>query len=329
MMHVKFGKSVSATMLATTTLVLATAAQAATTAAYPTKPIRILVLNTPGSGADVIARLIGNKLSESLGHQVVIDNRAGATGNIGAEIGARAAADGYTLTMITSQQPIVVAMFEKLNYDLIRDFAPINLIATAPFLLVVHPSVQASSVNDLVALAKAKPGQLHYASAGPGSSPHMATELFRHMTNTQLVHVPYKGTTPALTDTMAGQVQMTMLVAPLVMPAVKSGKVRALGVTSLKRSTLAPDVPTIADSVRGYEWIGWYGLVAPAGTPREIIARLNAEQNKIVKVPEFQERLAAVGAEPLGSTPQEYGAHLKTQIEKMRLAIQISGARRD
>ena len=231
--------------------------------------------------------------------------------------------------MITSQQPIVVAMFAKLNYDLVKDFSPISLLATAPYFIVVNPAVPATSVQALVALAKSKPGQLNYGSAGAGSSPHLATELFKSMTGIDLAHVPYKGTTPALTDTMAGQVQLTILVAPLVLPAIKAGKVRALGVTSLKRTALAPDLPTISESVPNYEWIGWYGLVAPAGTPGEIIAKLNAEQIKALKTAEFKERLAGLGAEPLGTTPQEYASHLRTQLEKMRVAIKLSGARPD
>ena len=307
----------------------AQAAAANAADAYPSKPIRIVVLNAPGSGTDIVTRLVANRMTEAWGQQVIVDNRAGATGNIGAEIAARSAPDGYTLVMITSQQPIVAAMFDKLSYDLIKDFSPISLLAQAPFFMVVNPAVPATSVKELIALAKAKPGQLYYGSAGPGSSPHMAAEIFKNMTGTDLVHVPYKGTTPALTAAMSAQVQVTILVAPLVLPMAKAGKVRALGVTTLKRSLLAPDLPTIAETVPGYEWIGWYGLVAPAGTPGAIIAKLNAEQNKAIKTAEFQERLFGVGAEPLGSTPQEYALHLRTQMEKMRHAIKVSGAKPD
>lgn len=307
----------------------AQAAAANAAEAYPSKPIRIVVLNAPGSGTDIVTRLVANRMTEAWGQQVIVDNRAGATGNIGAEIAARSAPDGYTLVMITSQQPIVAAMFDKLSYDLIKDFSPISLLAQAPFFMVVNPAVPATSVKELIALAKAKPGQLYYGSAGPGSSPHMAAEIFKNMTGTDLVHVPYKGTTPALTGAMSAQVQVTILVAPLVLPMAKAGKVRALGVTTLKRSLLAPDLPTIAETVPGYEWIGWYGLVAPAGTPGAIIAKLNAEQNKAIKTAEFQERLFGVGAEPLGSTPQEYALHLRTQMEKMRHAIKVSGAKPD
>ena len=314
------------TMLATTLLAIASGANAQQ---YPTKPLRIIVMNTPGSGADIVTRLVAAKMSESLGQQVVVDNRAGASGNIGSEIAARAAPDGYTLAMITSQQPNVVALFDKLPYDLVNDFAPISLLAAAPYFLIVNPAVAATSVKELIALAKSKPGSLSYGSAGSGSAPHLATEVFKSMTGINLLHVPYKGTTPALTDTMAGQIQLTVLVAPLVLPAVKAGKVRALGVTSSKRTALAPEIPTVAETVPGYEWSGWYGLVAPAKTPAAIIAQLNAQQNQAIKGAEFKERLAGVGAEPIGSTPQEYGAHIKAQLAKMKLAIKLAGVKVD
>jgi len=296
---------------------------------YPTRPIRIVALNTPGSGADVVSRLIAKKFTEAWGQQVVVDNRVGASGNIGTEIVARAAPDGYTLLMITSGQPIVVAMFEKLNFDLVRDFAPISLIASTPLILVVNPAVAAASVKEFIALAKSKPGQLNYGSPGSGTSSHLATELFKSMAGIDIVHVPYKGTTPAVTDTMAGQLHAGILVATALLPAIRAGKVRALGVTTLKRTALAPDLPTIAESVPGYEWSGWYGLAAPAGTPGEIIAKLNAEQIKLLRTAEFQERLLGLGAEPLGTTPQEYALHLRTQVEKMRHAIKVSGAHPD
>jgi tripartite-type tricarboxylate transporter receptor subunit TctC len=294
---------------------------------YPDKPLRIIVMNTPGSGADIVTRLVAAKMAESLGQQVVVDNRAGASGNIGAEIAARAAPDGYTLAMITSQQPNVVALFDKLPYDLVQDFAPISLLASAPYFLIVHPSVAAMNVREFIALAKSKPGTLSYGSAGSGSAPHLATAVFSHMAGINLLHVPYKGTTPALTDTMAGQIQLSMLVAPLALPAVKAGKVRALGVTSSKRSALAPEIPIVAEAVPGYEWSGWYGLVAPARTPPTIITQLNAQQNQAIKSADFKERLAGVGAEPIGSTPPEYGAHIRAQLDKMKLAIKLAGVK--
>jgi len=314
------------TVLTITLLAIASAANAQQ---YPTKPLRIIVMNTPGSGADIVTRLIAAKMSESLGQQVVVDNRAGASGNIGAEIAARAAPDGYTLAMITSQQPNVVALFDKLPYDLVKDFAPISLLAAAPYILIVHPSVAAANVKEFVALAKSKPGSLSYGSAGSGSAPHLATAVFSNMAGINLLHVPYKGTTPALTDTMAGQIQLSVLVAPLALPAVKAGKVRALGVTSSRRTALAPEIAPVAESVPGYEWSGWYGLAAPAKTSPAIIAKLNAGQNEAIKAADFKDRLAGVGAEPIGSTPEAYGAHIKTQLDKMKLAIKLAGVKAD
>ncbi len=296
---------------------------------YPNRPIRIVVPNSPGSGADIVTRLVGNMLTAAWGQHIVIDNRAGASGNIAAEIGARAAPDGYTLLMITSQQSIVAAMFDKLNYDLVKDYSPISLLASAPHILVVHPSVPASSVKELIALAKSKPGQLNYASSGAGTGVHLATEVFKNVTGTDMVHVPYKGTAPALTGTMSDQVQLTIMIATAVLPAIKSGKVRALGVTSLKRTPLAPDVPTISEFVPGYEWTGWYGLAAPRGTPREIITKLYNGQLNALKTAEFQERLTSLGADPIGTTPEEYAAHIRRQVEKMRVAIKVSGAKPD
>ena len=296
---------------------------------YPTKPIRIIVLNSPGSGSDVLTRTIAGKITEGLGQQVVIDNRAGGGGNAGMEIAARAVPDGYTLLMITSQQAIVVGLYDRLNYDIERDYAPISLIGTTPLVLVTNLGVPAASIRDLIALAKAKPGQINYGSPGSGSSGHLAAELFRHMAGVNLVHVPYKGATPALTDTMGGQVQLTLFVAPIAMPMVKAGKLRALGVTTAKRTPLAPDVPAIAETLPGYEWSGWYGLVAPAGTPRDIVAKLNAVQVNALKTPEFSERLFGMGTNIVGSTPQEYAAHIRREVVKMREAIKLSGARAD
>jgi tripartite-type tricarboxylate transporter receptor subunit TctC len=296
---------------------------------YPAKPIRIIASTTPGSGPDIFARLIGQKLTEAWGHQIVVDNRAGASGIIGTEIAAKAAPDGYTLLLLTSSHVIVAALFQKLNYDLVRDFAPISLLGTTPFILTVHPSVPAASIKDLIALAKSRPGEIRYGSGGPGTPPHLATEILKTMTGVDLFHVPYKGITPALIETIAGQVQLTIAVVPAVLPFLKSGKLKALGVTSLKRTPLVPDVPTIAETVPGYEVIGWYSLVAPAKTPEKIISRLHTEAVRAVKSPELQERVANLGAEPIGSTPQELGAYMRGQIAKLQKAVVAANLRRE
>jgi tripartite-type tricarboxylate transporter receptor subunit TctC len=296
---------------------------------YPSKPIRIIVMNGPGSGPDIVSRVIGIRLTEAWGQQIVIDNRAGANGIIGAEIGARAAPDGYTLLMVTSQAAIVDAMYEKLNYDLVKDFSPISLLASTPFAMVINPSVPATSIKELIALAKAKPGEIQYGSTVSGSPSHLATEIFKSMSGIDLFHVPYKAVSPALTDTMAGQVQLTVQVVPSVLPMVKAGKLRALGVTSLKRTSLAPDWPAISESVAGYEFMGWYGLVAPARTSGEIISKLNAELIGALKTAEFRERLAGIGAEPSGTTPQAFAAHIRAEVEKMRKAAKAAGVRAD
>ncbi len=298
---------------------------------YPVRPIRIVVTNTAGSGADVMTRIVADRLTQALGQQIVIDNRAGASGNIGAEIVAHAAPDGYTLLMITSQQANAAALVEpgsnRLGYDLLRDFAPISLLASTPLILVVNAGLPVGNMRELIAYARARPGSLNYGTPGSGTASHLATELLRSMIGADLVHVPYKGTPQALTDTMAGQLQLTMLVATAVIPSLKGGKIRALGVTSAKRTQVAPELPAIAETVPGYEWTGWYGLAAPAGTPRDIIVRLNAEQMRMVRDAAFRERLTELGADALGSTPAEYAGHIRRQIETMRRAVKISGIR--
>jgi tripartite-type tricarboxylate transporter receptor subunit TctC len=303
------------------------AASAAMAQQYPTRPIRIIALSSPGSGPDIVGRLIGSRFTEAWGQQAIVDTRPGATGIIGAEIAAKAAPDGHTLVILTSQAVIVSVMYEKLPYHLIRDFAPIGLMATTPFILAVHPAVPATSVKELVAHAKAKPGELRYGSGGSGSPPHLSVEIFKSMTGADILHVPYKGVTPAMTDTVAGQVQMIISVVPAILPTVKAGRLRALGVTSAKRSTLVPDVPTIAESVPGYEFIGWYSLAAPAKTPAAIVAKVNAEVVSALKTPEFRERFSSLGAEPLSSTQQELAAFIQEQAKKMAAAVKASGAK--
>jgi tripartite-type tricarboxylate transporter receptor subunit TctC len=296
---------------------------------YPQRPIRIIALSSPGSGPDIVGRLVGSRLTEAWGQQVIVDPRPGATGIIGAEIAAKSPPDGYTLVIITSQAVIVSVMYDDLKYSLIRDFAPITLVATTPFILAVHPVVPATSIKQLIALARSKPGELRYGSGGTGSPPHLSAEIFNAMTGTKMLHVPYKGVTPAMVDTVAGQVHMLISVIPAILPTVKAGKLRPLGVTSAKRSQLVPDVPAIAETVAGYEFIGWYSFFAPAGTPPAIVNKLNAEIGNALQSASFKERITSLGAEPRASTPEELATYLRVQTEKMRKAVQDSGARRD
>jgi tripartite-type tricarboxylate transporter receptor subunit TctC len=303
-------------------------ASAQTTAtAYPVRPVRVIVMSTPSSGPDILARLLNPKFADAFGQQLVIDNRAGASGIIGAEIGAKAAPDGHTLTLATSQVVIVSVMYDKLPFDLHKDFSPITLLGSTPFIMVVNPSVPAANIKEFVALLKSKPDQMRYGSGGSGSPPHLAAERFKSMTGTAIQHVPYKGVAPALTDTISGQLQMTISVVPMIMPHIKSGKVRALGVTSLARTSLAPELPTVAESIPGYEVTGWYGLLAPAKTPTPIITRLNSELVKAMKSPDIQEKMSGLGVETKGTTPEEFATHIKAETEKMRAAVKASGAR--
>lgn len=295
--------------------------------AYPSRPIRIIALSSPASGPDIVGRLIGQTMTEAWGQQVVVDTRPGATGIIGAEIGAKATPDGHTLVIITAQQAIVSAMYPKLPYHLQKSFAPITLMAAAPFILAVNPAVPATSVPELVAYAKARPGQLRYGSGGNGSPPHLSMEIFRSLTGIDVVHVPYKGVTPAMFDAIAGQVHMLISIIPAILPAVKSGKLRALAVSSAKRTPFAPDLPTIAETVPGYEFIGWYSLVAPAQTPAPILDKLNAHLVQALKTPQIRERFEALGAEVRGTTRAEAARFIDGEMEKMGAAVKASGAK--
>jgi tripartite-type tricarboxylate transporter receptor subunit TctC len=289
----------------------------------------MIILSTPGSGPDIVGRLVGARLTESWGQQVVIDPRPGASGIIGAELAARAAPDGYTLAIATTQAAIVSVMFEKLNFDLVKDFAPISLMASTPFLLVVNPGMPVKTIADFVALAKGKPGDLRYGSGGSGSPPHLSAELFKHMAGIDVQHVPYKGVTPALTDTIAGQVHMTISVVPAALAHMRSGRVRALGITSSKRSEVVPEVPAIGETIPGYEYIGWYTLLAPAKTPVAIVNRLNGEVVSALKTSAVREKLADLGAEPIGSTVKEVTEFIPAQMSRLRELVRLSGAKAD
>ncbi len=293
----------------------------------PARPMRVVVMSTPSSGPDILARLLSTKFTEAFGQQMVIDNRAGASGIIGAEIGAKAAPDGHTLIMATSGIVIVSVMYEKLPFDLQRDFAPISLLGSTPFIFVVHPSVPVKDLKEFIALLKAKPGLWRYGSGGSGSPPHLAAERFKATTGTTIEHLPYKGVAPALADTISGQIHMTVSVVPMILPHLRAGRVRALGVSSLARTPLAPDLPTIAETVPGFEVIGWYGMLAPAKTPPHIIARYNTEFVKAMKSPDILDKMAGLGVEAKGTSVEEFTAYIRAETEKMRVAVKASGAK--
>ena len=292
---------------------------------YPARPIRLIVPFPPG-GSDTVARLVAQKLSERLGQQIVADNRPGAAGVIGTQLATQATPDGYTLLFITASLTITPS-FQKLPYDLTRDLAPIAPLATGPLLLVVHPAVAAKSVGELVALSKTAPGSLNYASTGTGSITHLAAELFRRMSGANMVHVPYKGTGPAQTDLLAGQVQVMFGVLAPALPFVRSGKLRALGVTSSKRSSLAPDIPTVSEAgVRNYEAATWYGMLAPAGTSAAIVQKLSGQIEAVLADSDIRARLTTTGfeaAQPMG--PKEFGAYIAAEIRKWSSLIKEAG----
>lgn len=295
---------------------------------FPSKPIRIIIPSASSSGPDVISRLIGGRLTDGLGQQVVIDARPGSAGNIASEIATRANPDGYTLLMASSQQISGPLFFDKLPYNLTRDFSPITLIASTPYVLTINPTLLANSVKELISLAKARPGSIYYGSSGMGGAPHIAAEMFRVMAGIDIVHIPYKSVVFALIDVMAGQVQMTMSVLPAALPIIKQGKLRALGVTSLKRTPLAMDLDPIADQLVGFEIIGWYGLVAPIKTPKEIINVLNNEIVKALKTSELQERIQTLGADPHGTSAFEFGQFMIAEQKKISKLIDVAGLRK-
>jgi tripartite-type tricarboxylate transporter receptor subunit TctC len=310
-----------------TALALCTTEAAAqnATVAYPVKLVRIVVPSSPGGGTDILARVLAQKMAESFGQQFVVENRPGAGQVIGIEAVARASPDGYTLLMAASAIVINEVLYAKPPYDTLRDFAPITLGASLPNILVVHPALPAKSVRELIALAKTRPGQLNYSSAGSGTSPHLSMELFRLMGGMTLTHVPYKGTGPATVDLVAGQVQLSMPNVLTALPQIKGGKLRALGVTSAKRATGLPEIPAIAETLPGYEAIQWYGLLAPAATPREVVGKLQSEIARILVLPEVKARLAADGADAVGNRPDEFAAYIRAEIAKWSKVVKTGG----
>ncbi|MBY0265418.1 MAG: tripartite tricarboxylate transporter substrate binding protein [Burkholderiales bacterium] len=297
--------------------------------AYPAKTVRMIVGFPPGGPTDVLARIVAQKLGEAWGQQVVVDNRAGASGMIGAELTARAAPDGYTLLMVPVTYAVAPSLFSKMAYDTERDLATVAQVAASPFILVVHPTLPVKTVKDLATLGRSRPGQLNYASASTGGMPHLAGELFNTMTGAKLVHIPYKGAAPATTDLLAGQVQLMFNNMLSAMPQVKAGRLRAVAVTSSKRSSAAPELPTIAETVPGYEASGWYGVLAPAAMPRELINRVNGEVNRIMKLPDVTQRLAGDGVEAVGITPEQFGAYLRAEVAKWNKVVKAAGIKAD
>lgn len=298
---------------------------------YPTKPIRMIVPFPPGGTTDILARVAGQKITEAFGQQVIVDNRPGAGGNIGTELVAKSAPDGYTLlTDPGSTLTINPSLYAKLPYDVLKDFAPVTIIAAVPNLLVVHPSLPVKSVRDLIILAKARPGQLNYASTGAGQSTHLSMELFKTMAGINVVHIPYKGSSPALADLLGGQVSLMFDNMPSSLPHVKAGKLRALAVSTLKRSPAMPQLPTVAESgLPGFEVSVWFGVLAPAGTSRDIVSKLNSAIVKSLQSPDVRERLAGQGAEAIGNTPEQFTAQMQRDLVKWAKVVKDSGVKLD
>jgi tripartite-type tricarboxylate transporter receptor subunit TctC len=305
----------------------ANAQGAASGAAYPTKPVRLIVPFSPGGSTDVTARILAQKLSDAWRQQVVVDNRAGAGGNIGAEAVARAAPDGYTLLLATTGvMSINHRLYRNLPFDALKDFAPVTQIGGLPLILIVHPSLPVRTVKDLVAVAKARPGQLSYASSGVGSATHMTAELFRMMAGVDIVHIPYKGSGQAMADLIGGQVGVAFDQITSSLPQVQSGKLRALAVTSAKRFPSVPDLPSVAEAgIPGYESVSWNGIAAPAATPREIVNRIQQEVARALQAPDIKERFFKDGIEPVGSTPDAFAAHIRSERAKWEKVVERAG----
>ncbi len=307
------------------------AALAQTAATFPAKPVRFIAPFPPGGSTDLLARLVAIKLTEAWGQQVTVENRGGAGGTIGVELAARAAPDGYTIVMgHVGTFGFNPTLYPKLPYDAIRDFAPITVLATVPNGMAVHPSLPVKTARDFVALAKAKPGELLYASGGSGSASHLAGEYFKLLTKIDMVHVPYKGTGPAMISMISGQTTMTITGMVALMPHVKSNRLKLLGVATMKRLSIMPDIPTINESgVPGYDANQWYGVLTQAAVPRDIIAKLHADFVKVLARPDVKERLAADGAEPVANTPEQFAAHIKAEIARWAPVVKASGAKPD
>lgn len=302
---------------------LLAAADCAFAQTYPVKPVRVVVPFVAGGPTDIQGRMLGEKLGQRLGQQFIIDNRGGANGNIGMELAAKSPPDGYTIVIATvGTWAVNPSLYKQMAFDPVKDFAPIMQVSSSPGVLVVHPSVPVRNVRDLIALAKSKPGKLDYGSSGVGGFGHISGALFCLMTKTEMVHIPYKSSAPSLTDLIAGQIQVLFNNAISTVPFIKSGQVRALAVTSLKRMQALPQLPTLDETgVKGYDNSSWSAVAAPAGTSREIITKLNSELNQILKLPDIQEKNAAVGADAVGGSPEQFGAYLKSEIAKFARVV--------
>jgi tripartite-type tricarboxylate transporter receptor subunit TctC len=297
--------------------------------AWPTRPVRMILPFPPGGGTDILGRLIAERLSAGIGQPVVTENRGGAGGNVGAEAAARSAPDGYTIVLVAPSLAISPTLYSKINYDPVKDFAPISLVATVPNVMVTQPSLP-GQLQEFIAFVKAKPGALNFGSGGAGTSNHLAGELFNIVTGARLVHVPYKGVNLAMQDVLAGNVHLVFIGIPAAAPHIKAAKLRALAVVAPQRSSALPDVPTVAEAgLKDFEVTTWYGILAPAGTPQPVVRRLNAELVKIMHAPEMKEKLTATGTEPLTSTPEEFAAYIKREISKWGDVIRKAGVKAD
>ena len=297
--------------------------------AWPTRPVRMILPFPPGGGTDILGRLIAERLSAGIGQPVVTENRGGAGGNVGAEAAARSAPDGYTIVLVAPSLAISPTLYSKINYDPVKDFAPISLVATVPNVMVTQPSLP-GQLQEFIAFVKAKPGALNFGSGGAGTSNHLAGELFNLVTGTKLVHVPYKGVNLAMQDVLTGNVHLVFIGIPAAAPHIKAGKLRALAIVAPQRSSALPEVPTVAEAgLKDFEVTTWYGILAPAGTPQSVVRRLNAELVKVMHAPEMKEKLTATGTEPLTSTPEEFAAYIKREIAKWGDVIRKAGVKAD
>jgi len=311
-------------------VLLAAVATSAFAQGYPSKPAKVIVPYPPGGPTDIVARVVSQKLSDQMGQQFIVENRPGAGGNIGAEAVAKGPADGYTLLVATTAHAINPSLFKSLGYNLTKDFAPVSQLTSGPLVIVAHPSLPAKNVQDLIALGKAKPGTLNYASSGNGQSTHLSAELFATMSGIKMNHIPYKGSAPALTDVMGGQASLMFDTMLSAMPHVKNGKLKAIAVTSAARSPAAPDVPTVAESgLPGYEAIAWNGLLVPAGTPTDVVAKLNAELKKALDAPEVKDRFSAQGFGAAWNTREAFAKFIQSELDKWAKVVKVSGATLD